>query len=279
VNQLPPLNDSIGFALARLVDDAQTDRRDPSHSDIEFCISKWALTEGDPKAQGQTVGKAKRVRAVLNWAIEHSFDNGRGFVGQLIEMIRTHGGFRMGSPNYVGDEAITSLCEAMTSEGFVLASNGELRPAVLDSLSGAELTEALEAYVRRAQKGAEDAALVVGTGKDLLEATAAHVLREVWHSADPPHNFPMLLGQAFTALGLKTSAEKPVDGEPPQYRLQRGLYEAACAVNTLRNKQGTGHGRPWLPSVSREEARHALQVMGCVAELLLRTLKQRTSAS
>jgi len=57
--------------------------------------------------------------------------------------------------------------------------------------------------------------------------------------------------------------------------MQRALYDAACAVNTLRNKEGTGHGRPWLPSVSPEEARHATQVMGVVGELLLRTLKHK----
>ncbi len=72
----PPLNDAIAFALALMVDDAQKDRRDPSHSDIEFCITKWKLTQGDPKTQGQTVGKAKRVRAVSTWAIDHSFENG-----------------------------------------------------------------------------------------------------------------------------------------------------------------------------------------------------------
>lgn len=110
MRQLPPLNDNIAFALARIVDDAQVATREPSHSDIEFCITSAKLTAGDPKAQGQVVGKAKRVRA----------------------------------------------------------------------------------------------------------------------------------------------------------------------VNTLRNKEGTGHGRPWLPSVSAEEARHAVQVMGTIAELLIRTLKQRT---
>jgi hypothetical protein len=278
MNQLPPLTDSIAFALASLVDDAQRNRRDPSHSDIEFCIGKWNLTAGDPNSQGQTVGKAKRVRAVLSWAIDYSSENGRRFVQQLIAMVQSYGGFRDGSPNFVGEEAITSLREAMASEGFMLASDGELRPAVLDSLSGAELTEALEAYVRRAQKGVDDAALVVGTGKDLVEATAAHVLREAWGDNNPPHSFPMLLGQAFTALGLKTPAERPVDGESAQHRLQRALYEAACALNTLRNREGTGHGRPWLPSVTQEEACHAVQIMGCVAELLLRMLKQRNSS-
>lgn len=275
MKQWPPLTDSIAFALARMVDDAQTERRDPSHSDIQFCITKWKLTQGDPNSQGQTVGKAKRIRSVLTWAIEHSFENGRGFVEQLVSLVRSCGGFRSGSPNYVGEEAITSLRDAMASEGFVLTSNGELRPAAVDALSGTELTEALASYVRRAQRGAEDAALVVGTGKDLLEAIAVHVLRECWGQNPSQSNFPTLVGQAFVAVGLKTPAESPVTGEPPQYRLQRALYDAACSVNTLRNKQGTGHGRPWLPSVTPEEARHATQVMGVVGELMLQALKKK----
>jgi hypothetical protein len=108
-----------------------------------------------------------------------------------------------------------------------------------------------------------------------VEATAAHALRERYGTVNVPHHFPSLLGQAYAALDLKTPEDKAVDGEPPQHRLQRALYEAACAINTLRNKEGTGHGRPWLPSVTVEEARHAVQVMGCVSELLLRTLKQK----
>jgi hypothetical protein len=116
---------------------------------------------------------------------------------------------------------------------------------------------------------------VIGTGKDLLEAIAAHVLVEVWNNNNPPHNFPTLLGQAFAALDLKTPADNPANNGTPQQRLQRSLYEAACAVNTLRNKQGTGHGRPWLPSVTPEESRHATQVMGVVGDLLLHTLRER----
>jgi hypothetical protein len=52
------------IAVARLVDDAQTETREPSHSDIEFQIRRARLTQGDPKAQGQLVGKAKRVRGL-----------------------------------------------------------------------------------------------------------------------------------------------------------------------------------------------------------------------
>jgi len=276
MRQLPPLNDGILFALARVVDDGQQEnKREPSHSEIEFCVTKWKLTAGDPKAHGLTVGKAKRVRAILSWAIENDFQGGRGFVDQLTAMVRSCGGFRADSPNFVGGDAISGFRDALATEGFVLASDGELRPQVLDTLSGKDLTKALESYVRRAQRGAEDAALLAGTSKDLVEATAAHVLLELLNNANPPQNFPTLLGQAFVALGLKTSAHKMENGEPPQHRLHRALYDAACAINTLRNKEGTGHGRPWLPNVTPDESRHAVQVMGTVTELMLMNLKKK----
>jgi hypothetical protein len=40
---LPPINDTILVALAQLVDDAQTGRRDPSHEQIGLCVEKWEL--------------------------------------------------------------------------------------------------------------------------------------------------------------------------------------------------------------------------------------------
>jgi hypothetical protein len=271
---LPPLTDGVAFALARAIDDAQLDvKRDPSHSDLDFLVGKCKLTHFDPKASGSPVGKAKRVRTILTSAVENTPEEGARFVEQLVVVIRTAGGFRADSPNYIGAGSLTNLRDAFKSEGFELASDGELRPAVLDALEGVALTDALKAYVRRAQKGVEDAALLTGTSKDLLEATAAHVLREKWPTTAVPHQFPSLLGMAFTALNLKTPQTPTVQGEPPQHRLQRGLYEAACAINTLRNKQGTGHGHPWLTTVSPEDARSAVQIMGTVAELLLRTLE------
>jgi len=151
----------------------------------------------------------------------------------------------------------------------VLGTDGDLRPKVLDALSGAALTDALRAYIRRAKRGVEDAALQIGTGKDLVEAVAAHVVQQKFGAYSPQSNFPTLLGQAFVALGLATPQNPPVAGEPPHRRLERAMYELACGVNQLRNKQGTGHGRPWLPSVTDQDARSAVESMGLVAEFLL----------
>ncbi|TRU17049.1 MAG: hypothetical protein EWV58_05885 [Microcystis aeruginosa Ma_MB_F_20061100_S19] len=264
-----PLSDSIIAALAKLIDDSKTERRDPSHSDLEFHIKKAGLSDVDPIKQGQTIGKAKRIRAVLNWCIEQDVNKGGKLIDYLIAALKGYGSFRSNSPNYVGAEAITNCAAAFRTEGYELTLSGELHPLVLSTLSGANLTFALNAYVRRAKQGSEDAALLVGTSKDLLEAVAGHILQSRYGSYSSSSNFPALLGQAFTAIGLPTDATPSVPGESPQDRLDRALFTTACAVNNLRNKQGSGHGRPWLPTVSNQEAIIAIELMGVIAERML----------
>jgi hypothetical protein len=272
-----PINDAIIAAVARLVDDAQSDRRDPTHSALDSEINRAGLATGDPKSRGEVVGKAKRIRATLQWGVEHALDEAEVFLAAFVALLRGVGGFRRSSPNFCGEDAIAGAIDAFRAEGFVLTPEGELYAANLDSLAGAELTAALEAYVRRAIRGSGDAALVLGTGKDLLEATSAHVISEIYGSYPTEAHFPTLLGQAFTVLGLTTSAGAPRTGETAWCRLERALYDAGCSVNALRNRQGTGHGRPWLPTVSESEAQVAIQVIGVISGLLLAAHKAKTA--
>lgn len=264
-----PLTDSVIFAMARLVDDAQSDTREPSHSDLEFQINRAHLTCGDPKAQGQLVGKAKRIRGTLSWALENNPSGGEALVESLLSFLRASGGFRAGSPNYVGAEVITNAISAFRAEGFTLTPDGELQPQILDNLSGAALSAALESYIRRAKRGAEDAALLSGTSKDLLEATAAHILVERNGTYPQGANFEGLLGTAFVAIDLATPQHQVQPGEPPQRKAERAMFSLACGVNAMRNKLGTGHGRPWLTNITDTEARAAVQFMGTIAEWLL----------
>ena len=269
-----PVDDTVVYALARLVDDAQSERRDPSHSDIEFQIKKAGLESSDPNKHGPPVGKAKRVRAVLTWGLDNKPDSAETFAAGLLSSIKACGGFRTPSPNYVGDDAIKSLAEALRNIGISLADDGTLAPLALDSLSGENLTKALEIYVQRAKKGIQDAALVVGTSKDLMEAVAAHVIQELWGQYPTTANFPTLLGQAFTALGMSTPTDKEVPGEHPRKNMERKMYDLACAINRLRNKQGSGHGRPWLPDLEPSEARASIEFIGVLSERLLNKLKK-----
>lgn len=270
-----PVDDTVVYALARLVDDAQSERRDPSHSDIAFQIKKADLETSDPNKNGPPVGKAKRVRAVLTWGLENSPESAEIFTAGLLSSIKACGGFRSSSPNFVGNDAVKSLTEALRNMGISLADDGTLAPLALDSLSGENLTKALEIYVQRAKKGIQDAALVVGTSKDLMEAVAAHVILEIWGQYPTTANFPTLLGQAFTALDMSTPSDEQISGEHPRKNLERRMYELACAINRLRNKQGTGHGRPWLPDLEPAEAKASIEFIGVLSERLLNKLRKK----
>src|SRR5881394_1398212 len=119
--------------MARLVDDAQSDTREPSHSDLDFQIARVKLQVADPKAQGQLVGKAKRVRAILSWALENNQRAGEALVESLLSFLRSCGGFRPTSPNYIGPDPIANAIAAFRVEGFALTEDGELRPQLLEN--------------------------------------------------------------------------------------------------------------------------------------------------
>ncbi len=270
-----PINDTIIIALSRLVDDAQKERRDPSHSDIKNVIQSCELTEGDPHNTGPPVGKAKRVRSVLYWGIENKPNDVEKFGYKIISLIKGCGGFRNFSPNYVGEDSIKDLIEAFKAVNILFTEDGTIAPLLLENISGQQLTVALQTYIDRAKRGSEDAALLVGTSKDLLEAVSAHVLQELWGSYSTKTNFPTLLGQAFTALDISTPQHTEVPGEHPRNKVERTMYELACSLNTLRNKQAIGHGRPWLVDLTDGEAKFAIESIGVISEYLLNKLKSK----
>lgn len=272
-----PINDAIIAAVAKLIDDSKsaTGKREPTHSDIEFYVRRAGLSHADPANQGP-VGKAKRLRTILSQALSEDEIAGSKLIEALISKVRSCGGFRETSPNHVGLEAIENLTAAFDLEGFTLSSDGTIGPKVLSALKGAEMTAALKSYAARAQRGAEDAALVAGTGKDLMEATAAHVLQTI--NGNYPAtgaNFQMLLGMAFMALGMAVPELPPQAGERPTRGLERAMFQSACAVNRLRNKVGTGHGRPHLTGLSAHEAKASIEVVGTVSAYMLAILDKR----
>ena len=105
-----PLSEEIAVAIAQVVNDATpVPTRKPSHADIESLVYRYKLVDGDPNLNGFSFGKAKRVNAILIWAIEYDLDAGEAFISALLSLIKGLGGFRQESPNYVGEEAIQNL--------------------------------------------------------------------------------------------------------------------------------------------------------------------------
>lgn len=269
------LSDELTILLPRFVD-----QRGPSHDELSRLIERAGLSAADPRGHDTNVGKVKRVRAVLSHAIDREPAKGERFVKLYLEQIRAGGGFRLGSTECPGEETLAALRAAFRHRGFDLDPDGHLRPCLLENLDGTELTEALSAYVRRAQTGAGDAELVIGTAKNLEEATVRHVLKELtgeYPTAGRAASFPMVLYDAFAALDFAVSTHQ-LDKDPYK-ALQQALFLLACAVNRLRNDRGDGHGRPEPSVATLLESRLSSQSAGLVCELLLATLRARRDAT
>lgn len=272
------LTEAMVQAVARLVDDTGATRA-PSHYDLETVFRRSGVLEFDPHRvpSAAKVGKHKRVREVLSRALDGGNDSGARCVEMLIGNLRGHGGFIPGSENYCGDSAIAACMAAFSTEPAELTIDGQLRPRSLDGLSGRQLSDAIRSYVERARRGYADSVLVAGTNKDLIEAVAGHVIVEIFNT-EPSGDFSTMLGQAFTALGLAAMTPKQEQGGLPGAReaMSVALYQLAIAVNRLRNRAGSGHGRPFTPDLTVAEVRAATEATGLVAGRLLDALEDRS---
>lgn len=269
-----PLTDDIIIAVSKLVDDALTTTRAPSHSDLSFSIKQANLEHADPTNHGQNVGKAKRIRAVLYWAIENDHSKGNKLVTIIISQLKAIGGFRDTSPNYIGEEAILNAINCFDTHGFILSKTGEINAKNLENLKGKELTEALLSFAKRAKKNSSDAALLSGTSKDMIESTAKHIIQEKFGSHPSNSNFPTLLGQAYAALNMATPMTPKVTNEPAIKNFERAIFEMAISINTIRNKEGTGHGRINITNLSQEDSHSIIESVGIIIEFLINRLQQ-----
>jgi hypothetical protein len=166
------------------------------------------------------IGKRKRVLAVLTYALDVDRIAGAKLVAQLLGSVRGVGGFR--GPRTTTSGTRSSRTRALRSAIRASSSTQwQPPPALTREPVGAELSEALRLYVRRARVGHSDAALVTGTGKDFLEAAARHALVEKTGSYDERMNFPMTLYHAFYAEGLAASVASSRCGAGSRAPLRR----------------------------------------------------------
>jgi hypothetical protein len=253
----------------------------PSHDELDRAIARAGLGAGDPGPGGRSklgpVGKTKRVRQLLVFATDNDAEAGLSLGRQLVDLLRADGMFEPTLETYAGADKVVRLRDAFDRIGLVLDATGALRPKVIDNLEGSALTEALQTLVTRINASPDDPALLVGSGKELDEAAARHVLKE--RLGDYPigghaGSFPVTLAQAFNVLGL----EVPPDLQPhlsgdPHRQVQQCLFLLGVAVNRLRNDVGTGHGRPDGPRrtapLAPAEGRLVARTTALLAGLLL----------
>ena len=259
----------VAAALARFFE--QT--RGPSHDELTRLFERAGLRKLDPATGAdERVGKMKRVRGVLLAAAETEPRAAMDLARELVAALKGRGCFDQATiAQYAGPEVIASAQRAFAVMGWTLDPRGDLYPASLAGLEGRQLTDALVAYVRRIQRGGDDAALTIGSDKDLLEAAARHILVETAGEYSVAQGFPATLVQAAATRGIAIPPTSMIDllDRDATRGLQQALILAAIAINRLRNSEGTGHGRPHATKVERVQGRLAAETAAAVCYLLL----------
>jgi Abortive infection C-terminus len=234
----------------------------------------------DPKRTDPNVTKEVRVRTVLGEAVSTNSTRAIQITDLLLARMRARGCFDPVSDHYPNDGAgvVAAAQRAFRRVGWELDDEGHLSPAVPTGLDRHLDRRAIEASIERIRRAPDDAALLIGTAKELLESTSRYVLEEIGQPARRNADFPELLYMARDRLDLLP--QRVDQGSPAAGTVREvydGLWKVAKAVNELRNAEGTGHGRTALPTVSAETARVIVQAAGLLSSLLLDTLDARYS--
>lgn len=173
------INDELVSVVARFFEGGAG----PSHEELTRLIGRVGLAHTDPRItqQNENVGKMRRLREVLSYAIDSDPSAGERLIRAVMSSVRSYGAFRPEAPGYAGADQIEAARAAFKSQGYELDPSGELHPAVLDNLEGVALTHALQNYVRRAQRGSTDEALLVGEQRSDGSGGAPRPRHTRWH--------------------------------------------------------------------------------------------------
>ena len=204
----------------------------------------------------------------------------RPLVEGLLSCLRTWGAFDEKSAVYDASKART-LVRALSRQGWTLTNDGDLMPqGGIDVATGGR--EALEEQLARLRQNTNDPGALLGTAKDLLEATAKFILEELAFPQHDKMSFDELWHHARDRLGiLPQQVAQGVPGSACIKAILQSSWTIAQQVNVLRGLQGSGHGRTLPTGVSPEQAllvvREACSVTEYALASLDRQIGRRTS--
>jgi hypothetical protein len=125
------------------------------------------------------------------------------------------------------------------------------RPAGLADAAWESLTACLERLERATRDN--DASLVVGSAKELVEAMAKVVLQERGETVGSGVDYGEALTKAHRALDRQPGEGLAAD--PGVREIAQGAKMIAGQLRILRNQYGTGHGRAGAPQIPGELVR------------------------
>lgn len=228
----------------------------PSHHELDDALAATEFESPSVDETGMSVSKPKRIRA----AFLQADAQGKAAVDQvviaIIQELPRRGVFDGPYESEQVPQLVDSLRELLAAGGLILAKDGSITrgAAHVEVDTGGRAT--VERLLTKLRDPSLDPGAVIGTSKDLLEATAKHLLHE-FQPETRAGDMSGVVSQGMKAAGLSTQSP---DIEGPDARgiakARSLVYATAEAVTMLRNRAGDGHGHVELSSVSREMAEY-----------------------
>lgn len=159
-------------------------------------------------------------------------------LNETVEMVRATIGEHLAD----GVAAVnTNLAETIEAHTDPLALAVEHARRDVDSIAD---TFNFNAHVRRIQRTlSEDPAEVVGAAKDMLESVMKTILERRGVLVPAKVRFPTLTSLCLAELELQPNSEPATQAERHARKFASNAGSMMEAINNLRNKVGTGHGR------------------------------------
>ena len=258
-----PWATDVALNLSRLMEKTWS----PSHGGLDTIFGKLAINSPETDRQGSSINKVKRLRRAFDQADAHGEQAVVNLVKEIIEEMRFKGVFS--STDEQTQELVSALRASLAQAGARLTDEGRLEPLTLGPAIEAGGRETVDRLQSRLRDPLLDPGAILGTSKDLLEATAKHLLKE--HSPEVrAGDMPGVVGQAMRAAGLSTiPGEIDSTNDKAVAALRQQVIKTAEAVTSTRNTGGDGHGHLEPTDVSPELANYIRHLtLAAVAYLL-----------
>lgn len=269
-----PVSDEVAATLGAFV----TGGVGPRHTVLTRVFTRTGYISAAPynsRSGVQQMNKEDRVRSAVSAAIREPA-RARELVDGLLAEYRASRFFTpLDDPGAEHERRlkVAAARSAFARIDWELTESGELRPAGIGAVIAVEGRPAIEEQLDRLRRSSEDAALMLGTAKEMLESTAKYVLEAFSVPYSPATDFDQLWFHTRDRLRLHP---KDVDADEPGGKQVREILQASWSIarmtNVLRNLEGTGHGRTLPTGVSAEIANLVVREACSVAQLTLATL-------
>ena len=260
----------VALSLSRLMEQTWY----PSHGGLDGIFSKLAIDAPKRDSQGVDVNKVKRLREAFVQADSHGESAAARLVSEIVAEMRFKGVFS--STDDQTQELVGGLRTSLARAGALLREDGRLESLALGPAIEAGGRQTIDRLQQRLRDPQLDPGAILGTSKDLLEATAKHLLKE-HNPAVVAGDMPGVVGQAMRAAGLTT---KPSEIDSTNAKavaaLRQQVIRTAEAVTKTRNTGGDGHGHLEPTDVSPELANYIRHLTLAAVTYLLDEVKRPT---